>query len=101
MQDLLSMISTLKRPRLLVGAARFGVDSYDRTTCLPRLLHCAVAPKPGKAIMALLELEAGLNDRRTAKQGTYAAAQHVAVLIALMGEARALRESLPGVTAAL
>lgn len=97
MQDLLSMISNLKRPRLLVGAARFGVDDYDRSVCLPQLLHCAVAPRPGKAILALLEIEAGLNEARKARVGTYAVARHVAVLIALMGEARVLRAtSLPG-----
>ena len=95
MQDLLSMISALKRPRLLVGAARFGVDTYDRDACLPRLLHCAAAPRPGKAILALLELEAAHNDRRKGRLGDYAAAQHVAVLIALMGEARVLRAAFP------
>ena len=97
MQDLLSMISSLKRPRLLVGAARFGVDNYDRDACLPRLLHCAAAPKPGKAILALLELESAHNDRRKSKLGDYAVAQHVAVLIALMGEARMLRAALPSI----
>lgn len=91
MQDLLGMIAGLKRPSLLVGAARFGVDEYDRSRCLPRLLRSATAPKPGQAILRLLEIEADLNDMRKAKMADYAIARHVEVMIALMGEARVLR----------
>ncbi|SMY07363.1 DUF6477 family protein [Flavimaricola marinus] len=91
MQDLPSMIASLSRPSLLVGAARFGVDEYERNRCLPRLLHMAAAPKPGQAILKLLEIKADLNDKRKAKMADYAIARHVEVLIALMGEARVLR----------
>jgi hypothetical protein len=91
MQDLLGMIAALNRPPLLVRAARFGVDDYARATALPRLLGVPEAPRTGAAIIRLLEIEATLEDRRIARSAEYAAARHVAVLIALMGEARLLR----------
>lgn len=91
MLDLLGMIAALNRPRLLVNAARFGVDDYSRASHLPRLVGGTLPARSGEAIMRLLEVEAGLEDRRAKAAADYSAARHVAVLIALMGEARLLR----------
>ena len=91
MQDLLGLIAGLNRPRLLVRAARFGVDDYDRGTHLPRLLGAGHLPRTGEAIVRLIDLEVDLNDRRVGAFADYSIARHVAVLIALMGEARQLR----------
>jgi hypothetical protein len=91
MLDLLGMIATLDRPRLLVSAARFGVDGYDRAKHLPRLIGGPVAPRVGEAIVKLLDLEAMLESKRQAKSADYTHLRHVSVLIALLGEARALR----------
>ncbi|MCC7321920.1 MAG: hypothetical protein IT542_13200 [Rubellimicrobium sp.] len=91
MQDILSMVSGLNRPRLLVQAARFGVDGYSRLAHLPRLMGGIVPARPGPAILRLLEIEADLERRRTAQAADYPVARHVEVLIALMGEARLLR----------
>ena len=38
MQDILSMLSAIHRPRLLMRAARFGAEDYRREVHLPRLL---------------------------------------------------------------
>jgi hypothetical protein len=91
MQDLLGMIAGLSRPRLLVRAARFGVDDYERGTHLPRLLGVGNLPRTGESIMRLMDMEADLNDRRVGAAADYSIARHVAILIALMGEARLLR----------
>lgn len=91
MQDVLGMIAGLNRPRLLVRAARFGVDDYQRGTHLPRLLGAAHLPRHGEAIVRLIDIEADLNQRRVGIAADYSIARHVAVLIALMGEARLLR----------
>ena len=91
MQDLLGMIAMLNRPRLLVQAARFGVDNYSRTSALPRLLGTLGAPRSGLAVIRLLEMEGDLEDRRVGRSADYPIARHVEVLIALMGEARLLR----------
>lgn len=91
MQDILSMIASLNRPRLLVRAARFGVDDYSRSTHLPRLLGGVAPIRPGAAVIRLIEIEATLNDKRVAGAADYSVARHVEVLIAIMGEARQLR----------
>lgn len=101
MLDLLGMIGSLNRPRLLVSAARFGVDDYSRTAHLPRLLKVAAPPRTGEAILQLLRIEAGLEAKRVACAADYAVARHVAVLVALMGEARLLRATHRAVLAKL
>ena len=85
------MIAGLNRPRLLVRAARFGVDEYNRATHLPRLLGGVHLPRSGETIVRLIDIEADLNDRRVGAAADYSIARHVAILIALMGEARLLR----------
>lgn len=89
------MVAGLNRPRLLVRAARFGIDDYNRNTHLPRLLGAGHLPRTGESIVRLIDLEADINDRRIAggvgAAADYSIARHVAVLIALMGEARLLR----------
>ncbi len=91
MLDLLSMISALKRPGLLIRAARLGVEDYDRARHLPRLLRVADAPRPGTAVMRLLEIEAEIDRSRKQKAAEYSVSRHLDVLIALLGEARIIR----------
>lgn len=90
MQDPLSRITVLKRPPLLVDAARHGVDAYDRAALLPRLIG-ACPGGPARAVMALLEREAELEARRRSGSGDYRPARHVELIVALMGEARLIR----------
>ncbi len=93
MKDILGMVADLSRPKLLVQAARFGLEDYRRDSRLPRLLQQERVPGPGAATMALLALEGRLNDERIAKSAEYSVARHVDVLIALMGETQLLRAS--------
>jgi hypothetical protein len=101
MQDVLSIITGLSRPRLLVSAARFGIDNYRRSTQLPRLLGCSAAPRTGPAAMQLVSIEADLNEKRRNNAADYSVARHVDILIALMAEAQLIRASattLQGIT---
>ncbi|WP_254050019.1 DUF6477 family protein [Limimaricola cinnabarinus] len=90
MQDPLSRIAALKRPPLLVEAARFGIDGYDRARLLPRLIG-AGGFGPARAATALLDREAEIEARRRSGSGDYRPARHVELIVALMGEARLLR----------
>jgi hypothetical protein len=94
MQDILGIIGSLNRPRLLVQAARFGVDDYVRTSTLPRLLGQIVLPRSGETILRLIEIEADLDEARRGHASDYSIARHVEVLIALMGEARLFKAQL-------
>ena len=91
MQDILSMLHALQRPRLLMRAARIGAEDYRRTTHLPRLLGYGVLPRHGAALLKLMDLEAALESQRTDADAGYSLMRHVDVMIAIVAEARVLR----------
>lgn len=95
MKDVLSLLEDLRRPRLLIRAARIGAQEYSRKTHLCRLLGYATLPRSGQALMRLIEIEAELDQRRCAKDAAYSVSRHVEVLCAMMGEARLMRASAP------
>lgn len=91
MQDLLTQLFQLRRPRLLIRAARIGAQSYRREARLPRLLGYGVSPRTGPALVKLMSIEAELNEQRENGEACYSVAAHVDVLTAVMGEAQILR----------
>ncbi len=91
MQDILSMLNALHRPRLLMRAARIGAEDYRRAAHLPRLLGYGNLPRHGVALLRLMEIEATLNAQRLEDDSAYSLLRHVDVLIAIVGEARILR----------
>ena len=93
MLDILTQANTLKRPSLLVRAARHGIEDYNRTVHLRGLLKSDVLPGQGQAIMKLMELEAVINAHRIAKRAEYTVAHHVEILVALMCEANTLKSA--------
>lgn len=98
MHDIQTLLGNLKRPRLLVRTARIGAEDYRRDMHLPRALGSGRLPRPAQAIMQLMDIEKEQNEMRRSRSAHYSAMRHVDVLIALMGEARALREvSMPRV----
>lgn len=91
MTDLMTMLRGLHRPSLLIRAARLGQEHYLRRRDLARILRSSRLPGPGAAVVALMEREAELDERRREGTATYTCEAHVAVLTALMAEARALQ----------
>jgi hypothetical protein len=91
MKDILSSLDALRRPRLLLQAARIGAADYRRSVQLPRQLGTGPLPRSGPALMALMEMEAEMDARRRSGDARYVAARHVEVMIAMLGEARLLR----------
>ena len=90
MTDIMTLLRALRRPALLIRAARIGQASYDRRRDLGRILRTGRLPAPGAAAMALVEREAELDERRREGSAAYTFASHVEVLAALMAEARAV-----------
>jgi len=91
MQDISSYINDLKRPKLLVNAARHGTDSYNRNIHLGRYIEIVPLPGPGAALMQLFEIEREMNAARREKRGSYAPSNHIDVLVAIMAEAQLWR----------
>lgn len=90
MTDVATLLAALRRPRLLIRAARFGLADYNRDRDLKRLMRLPDAPGPRIAVDRLLAEEAEMEARRTQGEAAYSPARHIEILIALMGEARLL-----------
>ena len=54
MLDIQTRIAQLRRPNLLIKAARFGIDDYTRNTHLRRVLQSEPPVKPAAALVQLL-----------------------------------------------
>ena len=91
MQDVFSQLAALRRPRLLMRAARFAAEHYRRDVCLAPLLGVPVPPRHGDALMRLMDIETSLNAARFDGTGTYTAERHIDVLASLIGESRLIR----------
>lgn len=81
-------LARLRRPRLLMSAARHGASDYSRSRCLARILRVDTAPSPACAVDALLAQEAEVEQERREGKASYSVARHIDLLIALLGEAR-------------
>ncbi|MBO9412666.1 MULTISPECIES: DUF6477 family protein [unclassified Ruegeria] len=93
MQDLMTMITALRRPRLLARAAKHGAQDYDRDRHLQRLLGYGALPGSGAALMQLMEMEKDVNAQRLAEDAAYSLVRHLDLLIALLGEAQLYKAS--------
>ncbi|SIR10132.1 hypothetical protein SAMN05421641_1256 [Paracoccus thiocyanatus] len=76
----------MRRPRLLVRAARAGQAGWNRTRDLRRVLKCDDLPAAGMALARLLAEEERLDQARRGGQAGYDLHRHVMLLIAIMAE---------------
>lgn len=90
MKDIARAFSALRRPKLLIRAARLGLQDYARDRDLRRITRAARLPAPEIALARLMDEEAQLENIRQAGDATYSACRHVELLIAMMAEARLL-----------
>jgi Family of unknown function (DUF6477) len=88
MTDLATVLAALRRPKILIRAARAGVVDYRRERDLKRLLRQSRGAAPTQAIGTLLAEENRLEANRAAGEATYSIQRHVAVLTAILAEAR-------------
>lgn len=98
MQDVITMLQQLHRPRLMMRAARAGAERYRRELHLPRVLGYGISPRHNQSLMMLIDIEAGLEEQRRLSDTDYSLTRHIDVLIAMVGEARVLRASHEGLT---
>ena len=90
MSEILSALASLRRPRLLIRAARHGMTDYSRERTLTRLVEGQSSMAPEAAVRLLMQAEAQVESDRQKDDGTYSVARHVELLIAIMSEARML-----------
>lgn len=88
MTDFRTLLADLRRPRMLIRAARCGLGDYRRDRDLRRLID-GIAP-PERAMSRLICEEERIEAIRRSGDASYSVARHIDVLIALMGEVRLL-----------
>ena len=88
MTDFRALLNDLRRPRLLIRAARFGMEDYRRERDLKRLVPSPLSP--ARTVPQLIAQEERLEEIRRAGDAAYSVARHIDVLIALMAEVRLL-----------
>jgi hypothetical protein len=91
--DALQQMNRLKRPAILVRAAKEGALAYRRTSHLKRFFGEGAPGHSTDVLTKLLDLEDQSNDQRMAETADYSVTRHVDILIALVGEAQILRAS--------
>ncbi len=77
-------IVNIRRPKILMQAARICAKGYKRETMLPRLLGAS----PARVLELLRVQEEGLEGDRLAQISTYSPRAHVEVLSALLAESK-------------
>lgn len=90
MAEISTQLSNLRRPRLLVSAARHGLSDYRRSRDLRRIAGHSLSTSPRAVVAQLLDQEEQIEQTRLARDGTYSANKHVELLVALMAESRVL-----------
>lgn len=95
MHDLNTRVESLRRPSLLIRAARAGMVDYNRNRDLRRLMQDQV-PTPEVAVRRLLAAEAAVESRRLAGDLGYSLTRHVSLMIALLGELRLVNRAQAG-----
>lgn len=86
-------LTELRRPKILIRAARAGVSEYRRDRDLKRLVRDAGGAAPRDPMAPLLAEERRLETTRTTGAGAYNIHRHVAVLTAILAEARQFAEA--------
>ena len=85
----------LRRPRILIRAAREGQAGWRRDRDLPRLLRSPACPRPGAALPRLRAEEEVQDMLRRDRRAEYDMHRHVVLMIAILAEMRAATAMIP------
>jgi hypothetical protein len=88
MIDTHTVLSALRRPKILIRAAKLGMANYNRDQDLRFIARLSSTPPEGAAIETLLSRENDLEESRKHGRAEYSIQEHIRVLTALLAEAR-------------
>ena len=97
MTDIIGVLANLRRPSLLVRAARHGLQDYDRKRDLRRIAGSAPSKSSAALIAHLVDQEEQIESTRKSGCATYSISKHIEILVALMYESRLLPKGLRAV----
>jgi len=87
MFNIIQLLENLKRPKILVRAARLGLSNYTRDTDLPRITRTHKSGSASATIDRLLNQEHRLENARKSGDASYSVHNHIRVLTAVLAEA--------------
>ena len=90
MNDFLSGICKIRRPKLLMDAARRGIRDYNKDKFMERFDKSLKSRNAKSALLALLPLENSLEIARVNGDASYSPSRHVEILIAVLAEVKGL-----------
>lgn len=96
MPNIDALLTTLRRPRILVSAARHGLSDYNRKRDLARLTGHSPRGASTRIVESLLSQEEELEEIRRSGDASYRVAHHIELLVALMAECRLIPRRVPG-----
>ncbi|MEP3297677.1 MAG: DUF6477 family protein [Pseudoruegeria sp.] len=81
-----STTTALRRPRILVSAARHGCNTYNRARDLPRLIGFALGGNVQTNVKTLTDQEHQMEEKRKTGDAAYSITRHIELLVALLSE---------------
>jgi hypothetical protein len=94
MTDAATLTANLRRPKILLRAARLGMQDYRRDRDLKRLVHSPY--KSEETITQLIDTEQAMEDNRKNNDLGYSFIKHIEVMIALLCEVNLLPRKYQG-----
>ncbi len=88
MFKIIDILQSLKRPKILVRAARLGLAEYNRDRELRRITKTTQNTNPQAVFARLLAHEHHLEDARCNGDASYSIQHHIQVLTAVLAEAK-------------
>ena len=92
MTHLNTQLSNMHRPKLLIRAARAGIQHYSRNRDLKRISGVPANTTSIRVLDSLIRVENQMNEDRKLGDASYSIRKHVGVMTALLAEANAAPE---------
>ncbi|MCP5085489.1 MAG: hypothetical protein GY952_01600 [Rhodobacteraceae bacterium] len=80
------ILSKLRRPKILLRAARYGVPVYNRETDLQRITRLNSTASDTALIDTLVQQESSFEQARKTRDTAYNVGKHIRILTALLAE---------------
>ncbi len=98
MPNIEAFLAKLRRPKILVSAARHGLSDYNRKRDLVRLTGQSPRRPSTSIVESLISQEEEIEETRRSGDASYRVSHHIELLVALMAECRLIPRSVQSLT---
>ena len=86
-------LHSVKRPKILINAAKLGLETYNRAACLSSFFALSMHQHPAQILRSLIDKEGQLNKMRLQQHVQYNIALHVTVLTAFIAKTKEIERA--------